>query len=690
LPEGTSYDPTTKWLEVFVGGAPVPDSLIQKDSPTQFTLLVDPSDIPDGVKVIARWVETYVPATSGHASKHYENGVDPIDVTKLMNYKSAIDDRIGILLKRSVTVNLTEYDSLKVAITGGYDWTNAFQQAVNDLSALGGGTIYVPAGTYYIDADGPGNQYAGVALKSNITVILDQQAVVKAITNASDSYAIFNIINQSNVRIVGNGTIQGDRSTHTGSTGQWGMGIYISQSSNVLIKDVTIKDCWGDAIYVGGGSGVGTESENIRIQNVIMDNNRRQGISVTHAVDVWIENNTIMNTNGTAPKAGIDIEPNANQYVKRVKIFNNIFRNNDTGVQLFGTAGLEISDITISGNTCDTNVLDGIYMSYAKDVKCTNNSCSNNSRYGILVENCSDILIQGNTANNNASYGIYLRNSSFEIEVLGNKVRQNGGNGIFLNGCSFCAVKDNKVLENGSHGIYVYNSNDNDILDNRCVGNGTQADNTYDNININADSTNPNGDNNNIQGNTCRKGAGTNKSRYGIAINSSYCDNNLVTNNDLYDSGVSGDLLDNGTGTRTKPTATEFRAYQTTPQSLNAATSTIIKFDTVVYDTKSEYNPTTGAFTAKSSGIFVVTASLMWNSSQVDGNVTQLSIYKNGTFHSRLSFDAAGAAGTSMSQGTAVVKLNKGDYIDVRAYTSNSLSTAADQFGSYFEVFQLT
>jgi hypothetical protein len=153
LPEGTSYDPTTKWLEVFVGGAPVPDSLIQKDSPTQFTLLVDPSDIPDGVKVIARWVETYVPATSGHASKHYENGVDPIDVTKLMNYKSAIDDRIGILNKKTgIYVSLTEFEHLipnkNEPDPKLWNWSDALQAAID--AAGQGGMVKIPPGYYLI------------------------------------------------------------------------------------------------------------------------------------------------------------------------------------------------------------------------------------------------------------------------------------------------------------------------------------------------------------------------------------------------------------------------------------------------------------------------------------------------------------------------------------------------------------
>lgn len=60
-----------------------------------------------------------------------------------------------------------------------------------------------------------------------------------------------------------------------------------------------------------------------------------------------------------------------------------------------------------------------------------------------------------------------------------------------------------------------------------------------------------NSNSNVIQGNICRKGEYTNLPRYGIRINSADCDNNMVTNNDLYNSGVSASFSDAGTSTST-------------------------------------------------------------------------------------------------------------------------------------------
>jgi hypothetical protein len=90
MPAGQTYDTTSKWFWLTVGGAPVPLSQIQMDSPSQFTLLVDSSKIPDGVKVWASWVEPFVPATAGHHTKHELGGADELDITKLKNFQEKV------------------------------------------------------------------------------------------------------------------------------------------------------------------------------------------------------------------------------------------------------------------------------------------------------------------------------------------------------------------------------------------------------------------------------------------------------------------------------------------------------------------------------------------------------------------------------------------------------------------------
>ncbi|WP_182004756.1 M14 family metallopeptidase [Priestia aryabhattai] len=96
LPTNTSYDINSKVLEVMVGGAFVSPSMIQKDSATQFTLLVDSSRIPAGIKVVARWTESVVAGTgndtSAHHLSHEEGGYDEIEVTNLKGFQENVND----------------------------------------------------------------------------------------------------------------------------------------------------------------------------------------------------------------------------------------------------------------------------------------------------------------------------------------------------------------------------------------------------------------------------------------------------------------------------------------------------------------------------------------------------------------------------------------------------------------------
>ena len=119
-----------------------------------------------------------------------------------------------------------------------------------------------------------------------------------------------------NVKIHGKGSIIGDKSKHTGRQGEWGMGIRLHGSRNVTISELTIADCWGDCIYIGGGS------KNTQISNCQLRGSRRQGISITKADGVTVSNCKISNISGTNPQYAIDIEPNKRCVVDNVLIQN--------------------------------------------------------------------------------------------------------------------------------------------------------------------------------------------------------------------------------------------------------------------------------------------------------------------------------------------------------------------------------
>jgi putative uncharacterized protein (fragment) len=74
---------------------------------------------------------------------------------------------------------------------------------------------------------------------------------------------------------------------------------------------------------------VGTQqTENVVLYNVVADNNRRQGLSITDGKKIKVLKSVFKNTMGTAPQSGIDIEPDEAQHVSDVEISESVFENN--------------------------------------------------------------------------------------------------------------------------------------------------------------------------------------------------------------------------------------------------------------------------------------------------------------------------------------------------------------------------
>jgi hypothetical protein len=105
------------------------------------------------------------------------------------------------------------------------------------------------------------------------------------------------------------------------------MGLHIQGSKNIEIVSLSVSNCWGDGIYIGGDEA--NTCENITIINAKIDSCRRNGISITDGKNIKLLSPKISNTQGTAPMAGIDIEPNNNKAtIDEILISNPITINN--------------------------------------------------------------------------------------------------------------------------------------------------------------------------------------------------------------------------------------------------------------------------------------------------------------------------------------------------------------------------
>ena len=123
------------------------------------------------------------------------------------------------------------------------------------------------------------------------------------------------------------------------------------------------------------------------------------------------------------------------------------------------------------------------------------------------------------------------------------------------------------------------------------------------------------------------------------------------------------------------PTAaiSNFKAYQSTGQSIAANTGTAIIFQTKVFDDLVEYDVATGKFMAKVAGTYIFTCGIYGG--QTSTAVRYSIIYVNGVAKCRLH-ESAADNGTKTMAGTSIpLKLNAGDYVQVYYATSIAETT---------------
>ncbi|MBP3475896.1 MAG: Ig-like domain-containing protein [Lachnospiraceae bacterium] len=264
------------------------------------------------------------------------------------------------------------------------DDTAAFNRAIRTFDG-NYEILYVPAGTYYINAE------TGIQLVSKMKLIMSPDAVIKAVGNSSEFYDVILVKEVSQVTIFG-GQIKGERYEHTGKAGEWGHGIGVYDSSVITITDVDISECWGDGIYLGtnrtdadtnkeAGCGV------IAIQNCRLFDNRRNNMSIVCGDYVTVDQCSFNNAGGTAPEYGIDIETNyTNNPCEHITISDSTFDGNGQGSLAIITAA---NDVRIEGCT-----LNGAFINYAGTNVVISDSVINgeaDARIGILLENGSRI-----------------------------------------------------------------------------------------------------------------------------------------------------------------------------------------------------------------------------------------------------------------------------------------------------------
>ncbi|HEX5154687.1 MAG TPA: glycoside hydrolase family 28 protein [Parafilimonas sp.] len=310
--------------------------------------------------------------------------------------------------------------------------SKAINRAIDTIASKGGGTLFFPAGVYLSGS---------IRLKSNITLYLDQGAVIEASSNVSDydtaepnQWAQYQDFGHShwhnsliwgdsihNVSILGNGLIYGK-----GLTSEWkrdklpielgNKAIAIVNSNHIIIRDISILHGGHFGILLSG-------VENVTIDNLTIDTNR-DGIDIDCCNNVRITN---CNINSPWDDAIVLKTSYCLGYPK-------------------ATENVTISGCYVTGGFLEGSLLDGTYKTYSEDqpagypsdptgrIKLGTESngdfkniaisnCVFEACYGLALEsvdgsNLQDITISNITMRNLVSAAIFLR--------LGSRMRAPG------------------------------------------------------------------------------------------------------------------------------------------------------------------------------------------------------------------------------------------------------------------------
>lgn len=236
----------------------------------------------------------------------------------------------------SRAVNLERYLPLGFSRKGDIDYTIYLQKGLDENKE-----VLIPNFPILINDN-------GLKINSGQRILFQEESQIRLKASLNERYQMLDIFNKSDIEIY-YPNIVGDKYSHLGTSGQWGMGISIISSNDVFIYSPFITKCWGDAIYLGSKNG--KDNINVFITKAKLDDNRRNGISIISGVNICISDAIIQNTSGQSPEAAIDIEPNTNAYrLKNINLINIKSINNQSYGLIISTGLLKGHNDAISIN----------------------------------------------------------------------------------------------------------------------------------------------------------------------------------------------------------------------------------------------------------------------------------------------------------------------------------------------------
>lgn len=259
----------------------------------------------------------------------------------------------GTVATRLNILSATMRPAMRGIFSSDSDQRAALLDFINE-AAEGGKTIEWGPIDLSMDVVTKVNGLRGLVVPSGSRWIMHPDTRLRALPNDAGNYEIINIQDADDIVIEGGGgRVVGDRNAHTGADGEWGMGLSIRGSSNVRVRDLLAEDCWGDGFYIGATARQ-PYCRDIILQRTKAVRSRRNGLSLISARGFLSEDHESIGTNGIAPQAGVDIEPNSsNEFLEDIT-FQRTTTRDSVGIGF----GIYLNALVDSKNAVSIRVVD--------------------------------------------------------------------------------------------------------------------------------------------------------------------------------------------------------------------------------------------------------------------------------------------------------------------------------------------
>ncbi|MEW7278522.1 right-handed parallel beta-helix repeat-containing protein [Aquimarina sp. 2201CG1-2-11] len=282
--------------------------------------------------------------------------------------------------------------------------------------------------------------------------------------------AIISIEDVSNVMVSG-GTLHGDRDQRVYSSSDNGLEgshlFYINSGRNVTLDGITfINGSKGALSIMSKGFSYNPDTykptTGATIKNCTFKNSRRMGIALTDGRDIYIENNTFINSgqpssNSDGGEVGyaINIEParrrdENGELQEQQKVFDVFIRNNTETNSRGGFVTVTIGqDITIDDNEIDTRIV----YSLTSGTRIINNqftaSAKSSESFAIFAAGVGETVFNNEVSGNHISgYSLGISVGSREAHINNNTI-VNCENGIQLSKPYDAVIENNKITVSG-------------------------------------------------------------------------------------------------------------------------------------------------------------------------------------------------------------------------------------------------